>query len=152
MYHAYTCMSDLLRTAHAHKGCAAIDTKFTSIMVIVLWKNNMSPRSTTSGQHLWPIASLSTADKYNCIRNVLEKMLGCTANRTYTIFLVSESLLPFSFCTMTLVASCCITTPLIPTSTSQNPITYSYTCSKIATFDLKYVNHTRVSFIQFPSF
>ena len=46
-------MSDLPHTARVQKGWAAIDIKFTT-----------TPRSTTSGQHLWSIASLSTAGKY----------------------------------------------------------------------------------------
>ena len=46
------------------------------------WYKNMStPHSTTSGQNLWSIASLSMAGKYNHIPNVWEKMLGSTANR-----------------------------------------------------------------------
>ena len=45
-------------TAHVQKGCTAIDTKCMSI----LW-------STSSWQHLWLIASLSTAGKYHSIPN-----------------------------------------------------------------------------------
>ena len=41
--------------------------------------------TTTSGQHLWSIASISTAGNYNHIQNMLEKMRGCTANGTHTV-------------------------------------------------------------------
>ena len=64
--------SDLPRTVCAQKVCVAIATKFMS-----------TPQTTTSGQHLWSIALSGLASKYSYIPNVLEKMLGCAANRTY---------------------------------------------------------------------
>ena len=42
------------------------------------------------GGSTWSIASLSKAGQYNHIRNVLETMLGCAANRVYTVIVPSQ--------------------------------------------------------------